>query len=142
MQIALNPTMVTYKRMARFSGVSKYGFKNMSQLAIKSLSTSGMLASRWLQFSTICSGVFSLAILIYLLLSKFITQRESTPGWLSVIGIALISLFVQSFSLLVINHELMLIRNSQIYKRSLASDSKLVEFFISPRAQKEDYSSD
>lgn len=81
-QLGFKTTTVYYERNERFAGVSKYPLKKMLALAAEGITSFSVLPLRMITWLGIWVSLGSLAMVIWILIGRFILQT-TIPGWAS-----------------------------------------------------------
>jgi glycosyltransferase involved in cell wall biosynthesis len=109
-------TEVSYVRKPRRSGRSKYGFRKLAQLGLKSLLATSGASIRFMSAISILTALLMLAFAVWVI---YLNSQEVLPsGWASLSTLLALTLLMQSLSTAVISEVLIQI-NTNIRNRPL-----------------------
>ena len=110
--------IIEYERDLRFAGTSKYNFRSLFNLGIKSILATTGAPLRWVSLISLFGAFFALIMSSVALIQGFF--YHSIPGWASISFIISVMFFLQSISSLVISEFLLIlladVRQRPIYQ--------------------------
>ena len=110
--------IIEYERDLRSAGESKYNFRSLLRLGVKSILATTGAPLRWVSLISLSSSLFALVVTTVALIQGFF--YHSVPGWASISFIISVMFFLQSISSLVVSEFLLIlladVRQRPIYQ--------------------------
>lgn len=105
--LGFKSVILDYERNSRHSGKSKYNFRSLLNLGIKSVLATTGAPLRWISLCSLFGAFFALAISTLALFQGIF--YNSVPGWASISFVMSIMFFLQSITSLVISEFLLIL---------------------------------
>ncbi len=99
--------VIDYERSYRTAGTSKYNFKGLFNLGLKSILATTGAPLRWISLISLLSAILALSITGVALIQGFFFN--SVPGWASISFVISVMFFLQSISSLVVSEFLLVL---------------------------------
>lgn len=99
--------VVEYERDSRSAGVSKYNFRSLLRLGVKSILATTGAPLRWVSLISLFCALFAVIVTTIALIQGLF--YNSVPGWASISFIVSVMFFLQSISTLVISEFLLIL---------------------------------
>lgn len=106
-ELGYKSVTIDYERSYRTAGRSKYNFKELLNLGVKSILATTGAPLRWVSFTSFFSAILALSVTSIALIQGLF--YNSVPGWASISFFISIMFFLQSISSLVISEFLLVL---------------------------------